>query len=368
MIITRTPFRLSFFGGGTDYPAWYRAHGGAVLATTIDKYCYISCRSLPPFFEHRFRMVYSKIENCRTIDEIAHPAAREVLRYVGVQRGVEIHHDGDLPARSGMGSSSAFTVGLLNAVHALEGQMVSSETLAEEGIRVEQEILKETVGSQDQVCAAYGGFNHICFSTSGDISVRPVILPHSRLEELSASLMLFYTGIKRTAADVADTYVPNLDAKKRQLRLLREMVDEALEVLGGSGSLGDFGKLMHESWQAKKSLSTAVSSSAIDAMYEAALRAGALGGKITGAGGGGFLLLFVPPENRARVRESLTDLLHVPFEFEAGGSRVIFYDPDPDYTEVDADCRSRQIVAVREMHGVSRDAPHVTFEQNPASP
>jgi D-glycero-alpha-D-manno-heptose-7-phosphate kinase len=247
MIITRTPFRLSFFGGGTDYPAWYRAHGGAVLATTIDKYCYISCRELPPFFEHRIRIVYSKIENCSSIDDIVHPAARAVLRYLDVRRGIEIHHDGDLPARSGMGSSSAFTVGLLNAIHALYGRMVSGETLTEQSIHVEQELLKETVGSQDQVCASHGGFNHVAFSTTGAITVRPVILPRDRLEELSSSLMLFYTGIKRTAATVADTYVPNLEAKKRELRVIRDMVDESLQILCGSGDLSEFGRLMHES-------------------------------------------------------------------------------------------------------------------------
>jgi D-glycero-alpha-D-manno-heptose-7-phosphate kinase len=349
MIITRTPFRLSFFGGGTDYPAWYRAHGGAVIATTIDKYCYISCRELPPFFEHRIRIVYSKIENCNAVEEISHPAVRAVLQMLDVRRGVEIHHDGDLPARSGMGSSSAFTVGLLNAAHALEGRMISSESLAEQGIHVEQELLRETVGSQDQVCAAYGGFNHVRFSTSGDISVRPVIMQSQRLDELRSSLMLFYTGIKRTAADVADTYVPNLEAKKRELRLIREMVDEALQVLGGSGDLTEFGRLMHESWLMKRSLSSSVSSSTIDAMYAAALEAGALGGKITGAGGGGFLLLFVPPAKHAAVRERLRDLLHVPFDFETSGSKVIFYDADPDYSRVNADAHGRAFVATREM-------------------
>lgn len=351
MIITRTPFRLSFFGGGTDYPAWYRAHGGAVLATTIDKYCYISCRTLPPFFEHRVRVVYSQIEDCKTIDEIRHPAAREVLRFLAVRRGVEIHHDGDLPARSGMGSSSAFTVGLLAALHALEGRMVSSETLADQGIHIEQEVLRETVGSQDQVCAAYGGFNHVTFSTSGKITVRPVILPPERLRELSASLMLFYTGIRRTAADIAESYVPAIDSKKRQLRVMRDMVDEALEIIGGASPLSDFGALLHEAWMAKRSLSEAVSSPEIDSMYASARAAGALGGKITGAGGGGFLMLFVPPDRQATVRESLGDLLHVPFEFEPGGSRVIFYDPEPDYSAVAEDNCKRDLVRFRERDG-----------------
>ena len=240
-------------------------------------------------------------------------------------------------------------MGLLGAIHALQGRMVSTQALAEQGIHIEQEVLQETVGSQDQVCAAYGGFNHVLFSTSGDISVRPVILPASRMTELNDSLMLVYTGIKRTAASVAGTYVPNLDARKRQLRLIREMVDEALGILCGSGDLGDFGRLLNESWMAKRSLSPTVTCSAIDAMYEAALAGGALGGKITGAGGGGFLLLFVPPERRHAVREKLHDLLHVPFKFEPAGSRVIFYDSEPDYAAAEADQDGRRLVPVREM-------------------
>jgi len=237
MIITRTPFRISFFGGGTDYPAWYRQHGGAVLATTINKYCYITCRALPPFFEHRLRVVYSRNETCSTIDEIKHPAAREVLRFLRIERGVEIHHDGDLPARSGMGSSSAFTVGLLLALHAFEGRMVGSGQLTEESIHIEQDVIGETVGSQDQVCAAHGGFNHILFSSSGEITVRPIIVPPARLEELSSSLMLFYTGIKRTAADVAESYVPSLDSRTAQLQRIRGMVDEAIDIVAGPGPL-----------------------------------------------------------------------------------------------------------------------------------
>ena len=235
MIITRTPFRVSMFGGGTDYPGWYREHGGAVLSTTIDKYCYISARHLPPFFEHRFRVVYSQIESANTIEEIEHPSVRATLNFMNLNRGIEIHHDGDLPARSGMGSSSSFTVGLLNALHALKGHMATKEQLANESIQVEQDILNETVGSQDQVNAAYGGFNHITFHQSGEISVRPVIVPSDRLEELTSHLMLFYTGIKRTADKVAGSYVPSLEAKRRQLRILRDMVEEALSILCGHG-------------------------------------------------------------------------------------------------------------------------------------
>lgn len=348
MLITRTPFRISFFGGGTDYPVWYREHGGSVIATTIDKYCYISCRSLPPFFEHRTRVVYSKIENCRTIDEIQHPAVREVLRFLRIERGVEIHHDGDLPARSGMGSSSAFTVGLLNALYALQGMMISRTQLATESIYIEQEVLKEAVGSQDQVAAAYGGFNHVIFHQSGEISVRPIILPTARRHELEQCIMLFYTGIKRTAADVASSY--DLTGKRRQLRSLRDMVEEALEIICGSGDICRIGDLLHEGWVAKRSLSDQVSSPEIDALYEAARSAGALGGKLTGAGGGGFLLLFVPPDRQRGVREALNALIHVPFSFETSGSEVIFYEPDQDYSTAEADNVGRDIREFRERH------------------
>jgi D-glycero-alpha-D-manno-heptose-7-phosphate kinase len=356
VIITRTPFRISFFGGGTDYPAWYRAHGGAVVATTIDKYCYISCRTLPPFFEHRTRLVYSKMENVQSIDEIQHPSVRETLRYLNIQRGVEIHHDADLPARSGMGSSSAFTVGLLNALHALTGRMASKQELARESIFLEQETLRETVGSQDQVCAAYGGFNHILFHPSGEISVRPIIIPVARQQELESHLMLFYTGIKRTAAQVAETFVPALDAKKRQLRVLHDLVDESLSILGGRVDLSEFGGLMHESWLAKRSLSEKVSCSEIDEVYDAARSAGAIGGKITGAGGGGFLLLFVPPERQSAVRERLQRLIHVPLAFERAGSQVIFYDRDQDYSQIEADHQKRTFTAFREIDDLSAPA------------
>jgi D-glycero-alpha-D-manno-heptose-7-phosphate kinase len=203
MIISRTPFRISFFGGGTDFPEWYREHGGAVLATTIDKYCYLTCRHLPPFFEHRIRVVYSKIENCQSVEEISHPSVREVLRYLKFDRGVEIHHDGDLPARSGMGSSSAFTVGLLNALYALKGHMVNKQQLAKESIEIEQNWVRENVGSQDQVVTAYGGLNHITFLANGEISVRPVTISTERMKELNSHLMLFYTGIARTSSEIA---------------------------------------------------------------------------------------------------------------------------------------------------------------------
>jgi D-glycero-alpha-D-manno-heptose-7-phosphate kinase len=349
MIISRTPFRISFFGGGTDYPAWYRKHGGAVLATAIDKYCYLSCRYLPPFFEHRIRLVYSKIENCQAVEEIAHPSAREILTHLKIDRGVEIHHDGDLPARSGMGSSSAFTVGLLNALYALKGQMLSKHQLAMESIYIEQECLKETVGSQDQVLAAYGGFNHITFQQNGEISVRPITVSAETLKELNAYLMLFYTGVKRTASDVAESYVPDIEKKKRQLRIMKELLEESISVLSGGHNLSSFGELLHEAWQTKRSLSNMVSNPHVDKIYKDALSAGAIGGKLTGAGGGGFLLLFVPPGMRRKVRERLNRLIYVPFKFDFSGSQIIFFDPQEDYTELEKERANQSIEAFREL-------------------
>jgi D-glycero-alpha-D-manno-heptose-7-phosphate kinase len=332
LIISRTPFRVSFFGGGTDYPAWYRSHGGAVLATTIDKYCYLTCRYLPPFFEHKIRVVYSKIENCHSIEEIAHPAVREILRYCRVDRGVEIHHDGDLPARSGMGTSSSFTVGLLHALYALKGQMPTKTQLAKESIVIEQEILKETVGSQDQVLAAHGGFNHILFDASGEITVRPVTLSASRLNELNRHLMLFYTGIRRTASDVAGSYVNGLDDKDRQFRIIGELTNEGVSALCGKSKIALFGELLHNAWRAKRDLSAQVSNPDVEEIYKEALSAGAIGGKLLGAGGGGFILFFVPPSKQAGLKRRLNKLIYVPFKFESSGSQIIFFDPEQDYS------------------------------------
>lgn len=348
MIISRTPYRISFFGGGTDYPAWYLQHGGAVLATAIDKYCYLTCRHLPPFFEHQFRIVYSQIEHTRCIEDIRHPAVRAVLQELKVDRGVEIHHDGDLPARSGMGSSSAFTVGLLHAIYALQGQIPSDDQLARKALLIEQEILQEIVGSQDQVMAACGGLNHITFLPDGKFYVQPITLSPARLGALNAHLMLFYTGIVRTASDVAASYALDVDRCKRQLRLMRELVEEGMGVLKGDADLTAFGELLHEAWLVKRSLSALISSSEIDALYAEALSAGAIGGKLTGAGGGGFLLLFVPPDRQQAVRERLCDLIHVPFQFEHRGSRIIYFEPEEDYAAVEQIRLMQKVPAFRE--------------------
>jgi D-glycero-alpha-D-manno-heptose-7-phosphate kinase len=349
MIIARTPFRISFLGGGTDYPSWYRNHGGAVLATTIDKYCYITCRHLPPFHEHRISIVYSKMEWCNTIDEIKHPAAREVLRHLNVDRGVEIHTDADLPGRSGMGSSSAFTVGLLHAVHALQGRIVGKHQLALESIHLEQEILKEAVGSQDQVLAAYGGLNHVLFHTNGEISVRPVTLSPQRVVAFNSHLMLFYTGIKRTASTIAETFINSFEDRKRQLRIMKDLVEEGLAILNRNEDLKDFGELLHEAWQAKRSLSATVSNSEVDTLYARARSAGAIGGKLTGAGGGGFLLLFAEPAKHQDIRNELSELIHVPIEIESSGSQIVYYEPERDYSAVEQSRAAQAIKPFREL-------------------
>jgi D-glycero-alpha-D-manno-heptose-7-phosphate kinase len=351
MIISRTPYRVSLFGGGTDYPSWFKAHGGAVLAGTIDKYCYLTVRYLPPFFEHRIRIVYSKIECCNAVEDIQHPAVRAVLSHLGVDRGIEIHHDGDLPARSGMGSSSSFTVGLLHAVHALRGEMMARKRLADEGIHIEREVLKETVGYQDQILVAHGGFNHITFLPTGEYVVRPVTTTADRIRELSGSLMLLYTGIKRTSSDIAGEYVPELANKKRQLRIMRDMVEEAVQIVTSKGPLDDIGELLHEAWQYKRSLSPSISSPEIDAAYDTARKAGALGGKLCGAGGGGFMLLFAPPERQPDVESALPDMIRVPFHFQPAGSEILYYDEEQEYLASEKARRARPTALFRERRG-----------------
>ena len=329
MIMSRTPFRISLFGGGTDYPGWYREHTGAVVGTTINKYCYISFRTLPPFFEHRHRIVYSRIELPTHIDEIQHPAVRCILRDYGVNEGVEIQHYGDLPARSGMGSSSSFTVGLLNALRAHRGQMSSPECLAKEAIRIEQEVIQESVGSQDQVWAAYGGTNTIRFSATGAIDVIPVIMTPERRQELQSHLMLFFTRTSRTAETIAVRKIENLQARRSQLFAMREMVERAIVILQShSHSIKEIGSLLHDSWRLKKELATGVTTDAIDEMYAAAVKAGALGGKLLGAGGGGFMLIFAQPHAHANIRAALRELIEVSFEIGSPGSRIVIYEPN----------------------------------------
>jgi D-glycero-alpha-D-manno-heptose-7-phosphate kinase len=328
MIITRTPFRISFFGGGTDYRAWAEKYGGCVVATTINKYCYITCRHLPPFFEHKHRIVYSKIENVVNPADIQHPAVRAVLLNSDCDRGLEIHHDGDLPARAGLGSSSSFTVGLLNALKALQGRHISHEELAKLAIHIEQDVIRENVGSQDQISAAYGGFNRIEFPPGGGFRVDPIVLPRERLDAFQDRLMLFFTGLSRFASEIAKSKIENLHERRAELMRMREMTDEGISLLRGDRSLDSFGELLDQGWQFKRRLSDKVSTAEVDKIYDEARSAGAIGGKLLGAGGGGFMLFFVRPEDQPRVREKLQRLVHVPFRFEQSGSRVVLYQPN----------------------------------------
>ena len=326
MIISRTPFRVSFFGGGTDYPAWTRERPGAVLASTINKYCYISCRRLPPFFEYTTRVLYSRVEHVKSIDEIQHPSVRETLRHLAMGSGLEIHHDGDLPARTGLGSSSTFTVGLLHALHGLKGLMSSKMDLATAAIHIEQNLIKENVGAQDQTLAAFGGFNRIDFRSERSIQVTPALIPTARLEALQDHLLLFFTGFTRIASEIAADIVAQIPSRTRELQRMLELLEEAQKVLHSNADLAEFGRLLHESWQIKRTLSGRISTTQVDEMYARARTAGAIGGKLLGAGGGGFMLLFARPEHHEQVRKALAGYLHVPFRFEFLGSQIIFYD------------------------------------------
>jgi D-glycero-alpha-D-manno-heptose-7-phosphate kinase len=326
MIITRTPLRISFFGGGTDFPAWYREHGGAVLSTAIDKYCYVHCRRLPPFFDHKHKVVFfSKQEAFNEIDQIEHPAVREVYRFMKVSEGLVMQHDADLPSHSGLGSSSAFTVGLLNARYALQGKIVTKKRLAFEAIHVEQEMIKEAVGSQDQIAAAFGGLNRITFSAN-NIEVNPVTVGQERILDLQNHLALFFTGFSRFATKIEQDKIGRLKEKEKELAAISQMVNEAMAILSGDASRqDDFGRLLHESWKLKKCLSNLVTNPQIEAIYEQGLAAGALGGKILGAGGGGFVLFYVHPERKEELKRALSPLLYVPFRFDTLGSQVIYY-------------------------------------------
>ncbi len=293
MIISKTPYRISFFGGGTDYPSWYLKNGGSVISTTIDKYIYISCRKLPPFFEHKHRIVWSKIETVKNINKIQHIAVREMLKIFKVKTGLEIHYDGDLPSRSGVGSSSVFVVGLMNLLNSFYNKKVKKKQLAINSIKFEQKILKEFVGSQDQIAATYGGFNKIIFKSNGFFDVESIVIKKSVLNNLNKNLLLIYTGQKRTANNIAKTYVNKLEnLKKNHMLEISSLVDQA-ELLLKNNNLDDFGRLLHESWLIKKKLSSSIANSSINDIYNKALKSGALGGKLLGAGGGGFFLFYI---------------------------------------------------------------------------
>jgi D-glycero-alpha-D-manno-heptose-7-phosphate kinase len=332
MIISRTPFRVSLFGGGTDYPAWYREHGGAVIGAAVNKYCFITCRFLPPFHAFQYLIRYYQREETNSVQEIKHPAVRECLRFLQVDKGVDVVHHGDVPARSGMGSSSTFTVGLLHALYALKHEMPTKRQLALEAIRIEQEIIGESVGSQDQTFAAFGGLNRIDFGGPHEIEVKPLILAPQRLDELEQGIMLFFTGHARTASEVAGEQIRSIPERTAELQRMREIVDEAEKaLLGKTPPLAELGRMLKEQWELKRRMSAGITNSSIDAIYKAGMSAGAHGGKLLGAGGGGFMLFLVEPGAQARVRERLAKLLHVPVRFDYLGSQIIYFTKDDYY-------------------------------------
>ena len=317
---------MSFFGGGTDMPSFFNEHGGAVISTTFDKYCYVNVRHLPPFMPYISELVYSKFERVNSIDEIVHPLIRECMRLHDIHE-IRLTYEGDLPARTGLGTSSTFAVGMLNAFCALKGKMMSKHQLAEEAIHVERDVLQEHGGWQDQVAAAYGGLNRIDFS-EGQFKVTPIIIHPDRKKELDDNLMLFYTGVQRFSSEIqADTFAKPVDKTKQLLEMLA-LVDEAQGVLTNKdASLNEFGKLLDYTWKLKRGTGNKVSNNSIDELYDKGIKAGALGGKLLGAGGGGFLLFYVEKDKQENVLKALDDLMHVPFKFESEGSTVIHYNP-----------------------------------------
>lgn len=329
MVITRTPYRTSFFGGGTDYPAWYLKEGGAVLSSTIDKYCFLTCRDMTPFHNIKYRVVWSHIECVNSISEILHPAVREGLRSTGftADDNLEIIHQGDLPARAGMGSSSTFAVGLLKALLALRKIEIDRHALALRAIDLEQNWLKDKVGSQDQVAPAYGGLNVIRFETDGTIRVEPVAMDPAVKARLARHLMLFFTGTSRMGSQVAQTVIENLPHRHAIVKRMHALVDEAATVLR-AGDLRAFGEMLHEAWMLKRSVSDCVSNGQIDGLYEKARAAGAIGGKLLGAGSSGFMLFLVPPERQPDVLRALEHYHHVPFGFEEAGCQIIYRSPE----------------------------------------
>jgi D-glycero-alpha-D-manno-heptose-7-phosphate kinase len=329
MIISMTPLRISFLGGGTDYPEYADLYGGETLVTSIDKYTYITVSPLTEFFDHRIRVSYSKTELCRDVEAIQHPSVRECLKFLGIDGGIEISVVSDLPARTGLGSSSCFTVGLLHALHAFKGNLASKEQLAEEAVHIEREMIKERVGLQDQYSCACGGLSLLEFQVNNKVTVTPIPLTELRIKALEERLMLFYTGLQRTAHDILKEQIEKTTSGEAQPNLdtLKSLVREGVRVLSGGSDLSLFGHLLHDGWTLKKSLSSAISNGFIDDAYEAARSCGAIGGKLLGAGGGGFLLLYAEPYNQDNIRKKLSRLREVRFGFESFGSRILYYKP-----------------------------------------
>ena len=333
MIITKTPFRMSFFGGGTDMPSFFQENGGAVLSTTFDKYCYVNVRHLPRFFDYSTELSYSKTERVTDVENIQHPAIRNAMKFLDMHE-IRLTYEADLPARSGLGTSSSFAVGMLNAFYALKGKYADKRKLADDAIFLERVLCNESGGVQDQIAASFGGMNRINFNAEG-YTVNPVIISPERKKLLNRNLMLFFTGFSRFSSDIQVAAEKNLKSKQNQLLEMLSLVDDAEKILTSKTDLEEFGRLLDYTWQLKRGITDKVSTDSIDAVYSRALQAGATGGKLLGAGGGGFLLFYVDPDKQENVRKALENLLYVPFEFENGGTRVIHYTPE-SYEPVNA--------------------------------
>lgn len=323
MVITQTPFRMSFFGGGTDFPGFFEEHGGSVISTTFDKYCWVTVTHLPRFFDYKNQITYSKIERTNSVDEIEHPAVREAMKYLDMHE-LRMSYEADLPARSGLGTSSSFAVGMLNAFYALKGKYADKMQLAKDAIYVERVLCNESGGVQDQIAASFGGLNRINFTSDGYV-VNPIIIPNARKKELNGNLMLFFTGFSRFSSDIAQSQVSATKDKTQELLEMLQLVDEAEKVLISRGDINEFGRLLDYTWKLKRGITNQISNDSIDALYAKAIQAGAIGGKLLGAGGGGFMLFYVEKDKQPAVRKALQELLYVPFEFENAGTRVVYY-------------------------------------------
>ena len=327
MIITRTPFRMSFFGGGTDLSGFFNEHGGAVISTTFDKYCYVTVRHLPAFFDYKTHLTYSKTEYVNSYEEIQHPAIREAMKHMGMHN-IRLTYESDLPARTGLGTSSSFAVGMIEAFYALNGKYADKRKLADDAIYLERELCKEAGGIQDQIAASFGGLNRIDFSKDG-YTVCPIVISRARKEKLNNNLMLFFTGFSRFSSDIQKGTEKSMKDKTKELLEMYSLVDKAEKVLTDeSCDLDEFGRLLDYTWKLKRGISSGISTGSIDEQYEKAVKAGALGGKLLGAGGGGFLLFYVPQEKQPAVKKALENQMYVPFKFENEGTRIIHFESE----------------------------------------
>ncbi len=332
MIICRTPFRISFFGGGTDFPGWYKDYGSSVISSTIDKYCYINVRYLPKFFKYNYRLRYFKTEQVKRINQIKHPSFREIIKFIDLDNsGLEIVHNADLPALSGLGASSSSTVCLLQALNTLKGKFVTKKMLATDALNIEQKILKEFVGSQDQIAAAFGGINHIRFNKNQSFEVNPIINKNLNLKKLEKSLVLIYSGIQRKASVIEKYKTQNIKQNEKHLHQISEITSEALKYFNGKLDLKEIGKLLKEQWSMKKNLSTKVTNRLIDNMFEDGIRCGAFGAKLLGAGSGGFMLFICDEKSKIKIKKKFKNFLFIPIKFETTGSQIIYFSrPDAE--------------------------------------